>query len=153
MTKRKLQPLPTTPSASSGAWASLHVLDRFSEVDLKHWRRVSSDLDELNNQLYFGVEPQRRRHQPEMLAALQSVAPVQVAIKRWVRNVSFRFSNSPLSAAGTYHDLLQRYIDHHESIEFRQTEIARTKFPLKLVSVAQVDSKLSPAVQLAVGRY
>lgn len=101
MTKRKLQPLPTTLSASSGARASLHVLDRFSEVDLKHWRRVSSDLDELNNDLYFGIEPQRRRHQPEMLAALQSVAPVQVTINSWVRNVSFRFSNSPLSAAGS----------------------------------------------------
>lgn len=49
----------------------------------------------------------------------------------------------------TYHDLLQRYIDHDQAIEFRQTAIARTKFPLKLVSVTQVDSKTSPAVQLA----
>ena len=49
----------------------------------------------------------------------------------------------------TYRDLLQRYIDHDQTIEFRQSEIARIKFPLKLTSVTQVDSKTSPAVQLA----
>lgn len=48
-----------------------------------------------------------------------------------------------------YHDLLQRYISHDQEIEFRQSEIARIKFPLKLKSVTQVDSKSSPAVQLA----
>jgi hypothetical protein len=49
----------------------------------------------------------------------------------------------------TYHDLLQRFIDHDQDIEFRQSEIATIKFPLKLVEVLQVDSKTSPAVQLA----
>ena len=49
----------------------------------------------------------------------------------------------------TDHDLLQRFIDHDQEIEFRQTEIASIKFPLKLVEVTQVDSKGSPAVQLA----
>ena len=49
----------------------------------------------------------------------------------------------------TYHGLIQRLIDHDEQIEFRQTEITTLKFPLKLSSVTQVDSKTSPAVQLA----
>jgi hypothetical protein len=49
----------------------------------------------------------------------------------------------------TYHDLLQRYIDHDEAITFRQSEIASITFPLKLQSVTQVNSKTSPAVQLA----
>lgn len=49
----------------------------------------------------------------------------------------------------TYHDLLQRYIDHREVVEFRQSPIASIKFPLKLASVTQIDSKSSPAVQLA----
>lgn len=48
-----------------------------------------------------------------------------------------------------YHDLLQSYIDHDQPAEFRASEIARMKFPLKLASVTQVDSKNSPAVQLA----
>lgn len=49
----------------------------------------------------------------------------------------------------TYHDLLQRFIDHEGEIELRQSAIASFKFPLKLTEVTQVDSKLSPAVQLA----
>lgn len=49
----------------------------------------------------------------------------------------------------TYHDLLQRYIRHEEVITFRQSEIASISFPLKLQLVTQVDSKSSPAVQLA----
>ncbi|WP_330208462.1 MULTISPECIES: DUF3800 domain-containing protein [unclassified Pseudomonas] len=49
----------------------------------------------------------------------------------------------------TYHDLLERYIRHEDAITFRQSEIASITFPLKLQSVTQVDSKSSPAVQLA----
>lgn len=49
----------------------------------------------------------------------------------------------------TYHDLLQRYINHDQEIEFRQSAIARIAFPLKLSSVTQIDSKVSPGVQLA----
>lgn len=49
----------------------------------------------------------------------------------------------------TYHELLQRFIDHKEKIEFRQTEITSLRFPLKLTEVTQVDSRTSPAVQLA----
>ncbi|KJK19034.1 DUF3800 domain-containing protein [Pseudomonas sp. 2(2015)] len=49
----------------------------------------------------------------------------------------------------TYHNLLQRFIGHQEEITFKQSEIASITFPLKLQSVAQVDSKTSPAVQLA----
>jgi hypothetical protein len=48
-----------------------------------------------------------------------------------------------------YHDLLQRFIEHDQEIEFRQSEIAIIKFPLKLTEVTQIDSKASPAVQLA----
>ncbi|MBF0324238.1 MAG: DUF3800 domain-containing protein [Alphaproteobacteria bacterium] len=49
----------------------------------------------------------------------------------------------------TYHDLLQQFIDHDQEIEFRETELTTIRFPLKLVEVTQVDSKSSPAVQLA----
>lgn len=49
----------------------------------------------------------------------------------------------------TYHKLLQQFIEHDQTIAFRQSEIATIKFPLKLAEVTQVDSKTSPAVQLA----
>ncbi|WP_237051034.1 DUF3800 domain-containing protein [Lysobacter capsici] len=48
-----------------------------------------------------------------------------------------------------YHELLRRYIDHKENAEFIHSEIASLRFPLKLTSVVQVDSKTSPAVQIA----
>ena len=48
-----------------------------------------------------------------------------------------------------YHELLQRFIEHNHAIEFRQTEITSLKFPLQLTEVTQVDSKTTPAVQLA----
>jgi len=48
-----------------------------------------------------------------------------------------------------YNTVIQRFIDHDIDIEFRPTEIASMKFPLKLTKVTQVDSVISPAVQLA----
>lgn len=49
----------------------------------------------------------------------------------------------------TYHGLLQQFIDHEDTVELRASEIASLNFPLKLTEVVQVDSKTSPAVQLA----
>jgi hypothetical protein len=49
----------------------------------------------------------------------------------------------------TYHDLLLRFINHRDEVEFRQSPIASIKFPLKLKAVTQVDSKSSSAVQIA----
>jgi len=48
-----------------------------------------------------------------------------------------------------YHALLQRYVAHDHAVEFRQSKIAGIRFPLKLSAVTQVESKESPAVQLA----
>src|SRR5690606_15402145 len=45
--------------------------------------------------------------------------------------------------------LLLRFINHKNEVTFRQSEIASLTFPLKLQSVTQVDSRTSPAVQLA----
>lgn len=62
---------------------------------------------------------------------------------------AYRVEHDQSKNLSTYHDLLQRYIDHDEEVEFRATEITSLRFPLKLTNVTQVDSKSSPAVQLA----
>lgn len=49
----------------------------------------------------------------------------------------------------TYHELIRSFIDHDKPVELYQTEITSLKFPLKLTEVTQVDSRTSPAVQLA----
>lgn len=48
-----------------------------------------------------------------------------------------------------YNNLLQQLIGHEESVDFRASDIAHFSFPLKLSAVNQVDSKASPAVQIA----
>ena len=63
--------------------------------------------------------------------------------------VPYRVEHDQSKNLETYHHLLQRFIDHEDEIELRQTEIASFKFPLKLTEVRQVDFRVSPAVQLA----
>lgn len=61
----------------------------------------------------------------------------------------YRVEHDESKNLATYHALLQAYIDHQDEVEFWQTQITSLKFPLKLIQVTQVDSKASPAVQLA----
>lgn len=76
-------------------------LDRFTQANVEHWNAISRDLDELNDVLQFGLEPERRRRRPEILSALASEARMAVDLKDWVRIVSYKYSLSPLSCAGS----------------------------------------------------
>lgn len=49
----------------------------------------------------------------------------------------------------TYHQALLRYINHDKAATFKNSEITSLTFPLKLRRVEQVDSKQSPAIQIA----
>lgn len=60
----------------------------------------------------------------------------------------YRVEHDQSKNLATYHDLLEQMIGHTAEVEFRQSEIASLRFPLKLTEVTQVDSKISPAVQL-----
>ncbi|MEZ5696225.1 MAG: DUF3800 domain-containing protein [Sphingomonadaceae bacterium] len=62
---------------------------------------------------------------------------------------SYRVEHDRSKNLERYNVLLQRLIEHEDEVELRQTEIASFNFPLKLAEVRQVDSKDSPAVQLA----
>ena len=61
----------------------------------------------------------------------------------------YRVEHDESKNLATYHDLLQAFIDHTGEVELRQSAIASFKFPLKLTELTQVDSKTSPAIQLA----
>lgn len=96
---------------------------------------------------------------PECLSAIAthgvSTDAVMVVLQSLISRMEvmadspYRVEHDQSKKLMTYHDLLQRYIDHHEDIEFRQTQIASIRFPLKLTSVTQVNSRRSPAVQIA----
>tara|TARA_R110002096_G_scaffold107826_5_gene236089 strand:+ start:1040 stop:2092 length:1053 start_codon:yes stop_codon:yes gene_type:complete len=61
----------------------------------------------------------------------------------------YRVEHDQSKNLATYHGLLQRLIQHEDAAQFRVTEMTTLSFPLKLTEVEQVDSKKSPAVQLA----
>lgn len=84
-------------------------LDRFSAIDLEKWNRLSADLDEYNDVLYFGVEPQRRRYKGAIRNALESVPALAVDVRGWTRLVTYRFALNPLSAAGSLTDVGGRF--------------------------------------------
>lgn len=102
MTRRgRKQPPPIRPQARPSSTPGILELDRFSSADLERWRRLSADLDEYTDVLYFGLEPQRQRHQEELRQALANVPPYPLPIDSWVRLVAWQYSLNPLSAAGS----------------------------------------------------
>ena len=76
-------------------------LDRFSEANLNRWREISNDLDELQSVLYFNLVPERRRHRDDLLQAVATATPLSLELKSWARIVTYRYSNAPLSCAGS----------------------------------------------------
>jgi hypothetical protein len=96
---------------------------------------------------------------PECLSAIANpgvdtdaaLVVLQALISRMevIADGPYRIEHDQSENLRAYHDLLQRFIDHDENVEFRQSEIASIKFPLKLAEVTQVNSKDSSAVQLA----
>lgn len=76
-------------------------LERFSEATLARWTEVSQDLDELNAELFFGTRPEQRRLRPQLIDALEKAEPICLSEPNWVRFVTYQYSFSPLSAAGS----------------------------------------------------
>ena len=70
-------------------------------MDIARWRIASKDLDQLSASLYFNLEPQRQRFRDELLGALRAVPAARIDFEQWQRVVTYQFSLSPLSAAGS----------------------------------------------------
>lgn len=106
-----------------------------------------------------GLGPLARDACPDCLAAIATpgvttdaaMVVLQSLITRMevMSDGPYRVEHDQSKNLSTYNDLLQRFIDHEGEIELRQSEVASFNFPLKLTEVCQVDSKVSPAVQLA----
>lgn len=100
MPKRKFPVIPVArgnPPPPIG----IRELDRFSDESIDRWNAYSKDLDELAANLYFALEPERRRLRSELIAALQQHQSSPVNIQGWVRIVDFQFTLMPLSSAGS----------------------------------------------------
>lgn len=100
MAKRKKPSIPQTVRKKDlplGIWE----LDRFTNANLDRWNNISKDLDDLENTLFFNLEPDRRRFRQELIAALKQIKPLSLEIQGWVRIVPWRYTLSPLSSAGS----------------------------------------------------
>jgi RES domain len=94
VTKR---PLPRGPGAPSG----IIELESFSTANLSQWQALSRDLDEFQAILFFGIRPEQRRLRSELIGALQEVGRKSLSLNNWHRIVPYRYSNEPLSCAGS----------------------------------------------------
>lgn len=70
---------------------------------------MSADLDELQDILYFNLEPERRRQRPALIKALQAIDPIDLKLEHWVRIVDYQWTMHPLSAAGSLTYIGGRY--------------------------------------------
>jgi hypothetical protein len=96
---------------------------------------------------------------PECLAAIATpgvttdaaIVVLQALISRMevMSDGPYRVEHDQSKNLETYHQLIERLIAHGAEVEFRSSEIATLKFPLKMTGVVQVNSVASPAVQLA----
>ena len=87
-----------TPDAST---RGILELERFTEVDLTRWDRLSRDLDRLHSLLYFGFVEQRNALRKELLSALQEPECAPFPFHNWARIIPYRYCLSPLSAEGS----------------------------------------------------
>lgn len=106
--RRKTQP-PQPKETKPKKPAGLLELDRFSEVAIGRWLDVSRDLDQLEDDLFFGVQPEQRRRRDEILEALERSPRLGLELTGWVRIVPFQYSNFPLSCAGSMKSIGGRF--------------------------------------------
>lgn len=99
MRKRSAPPLrrPVGPQPPAG----ILELDRFSEQSIRRWLELSKDLDELEAVLFFALVPERRRVKEALTAALDQANRPPLEFEQWYRTVTFQYSHSPLSCAGS----------------------------------------------------
>ena len=110
MRNRPRPPLaPSRQSPAQGPRPGLLELDRFSEASIEKWNLASRDLDELNDILYFGLEPEWRRLRSELIEALHGNPLTTVDLPKWVRFITYQYSQEPLSCAGSLQDIGGRF--------------------------------------------
>ncbi len=98
---RRRGSLPPSHSSHVTPFPTIQILDRFTERDLETWTARSGDLDELYRTLYLAVEPERLRQREALINALNAKPAAPITFKRHVRIVEHRWTNTPLSSAGS----------------------------------------------------
>lgn len=103
MTKRRPPKHNRKPGKPlSGATAGdRQLLDRFSELDVKTWGAFGEDIIEFEVRRYHALESLRQLHKADLIDALADIETCEVNANGWCRIVDYRYSNNPLSSAGS----------------------------------------------------
>jgi hypothetical protein len=75
-------------------------LERFTDADLRTWKRQAEDLERYHVQLFFYLEGQRTLRHADLCDALGQSASASIVVDHWARIVDYKYSLQPLSAAG-----------------------------------------------------
>lgn len=78
-----------------------YLLDRFSEKDLRQWKRQAELLREYRVKEYYYLESLRAVHKEKITIALTSAQLSRLDVKGWIRIVDYKYSLEPLSAIGS----------------------------------------------------
>lgn len=76
-------------------------LEKFTDADLRIWKRQAEGLERLHVQLFFHLEGQRALCHRDLCDALRQSAPIGLVVDCWTRIIDYKYSLQPLSAAGS----------------------------------------------------
>jgi hypothetical protein len=77
------------------------VLDLFTQPDLDAWAKQGHKLQSLCDRVYFELEQQRAKSYDALCDSLRTIPAASVDVKGWARVTDWRWSMTPLSAAGS----------------------------------------------------
>jgi hypothetical protein len=85
------------------------VLDSFTQQQLLAWESRGDTLQWLSDRIYFELERQRVAEHDALCASLLAAPSIAVDIANWARVTDWRWSLSPLSAAGSLNGIGGRF--------------------------------------------
>jgi len=90
---------------SLGSWPEIspaeELLEYFSDHDLIGWRSRGKELQAYHYLWFYELESQRAANQQELIAALRSTPGKVVNLDGWGRAMAYKYSDLPLSYAGS----------------------------------------------------
>ncbi len=99
--KKRAKPRPSKRTRTAGVRDDRYLLDEFTTQDLRRWKRNSSLLNEYRIRQFYELESLRELGREALVDALKHAPYEHLSVDGWVRIVSFRYSEQPLSAQGS----------------------------------------------------
>lgn len=87
----------------------VHPLEAFSSDSLKSWERRGKLVRQYYYAQFYELESQRAAHQKEITEALRQAPTKRIELEGWCRLINFRWSQNPLSPAGSLRDIGGRF--------------------------------------------